>query len=163
MDSFLCDLYSTRRVQLESVFLLLIFAASVDYQMRSGTTVPLWTYWDDWNAWQLPAAHEQWQPVSRPGSTERRIQRWLSTTACQLWTAAGGLYIQLCHAGPLSPQIRSHNTYVNNVHSYHWSGTVCSSPTSVFSDPSSPLKISLFIQRSHTCRDGQYYNNLLKG
>ncbi len=40
MDSFLCDLYSTRRVQLESVFLLLIFAASVDYQMRSGTTVP---------------------------------------------------------------------------------------------------------------------------
>lgn len=37
---FLCSLYSIKRVQLESVFLFLIFAASVDYQMRSGTKVP---------------------------------------------------------------------------------------------------------------------------
>lgn len=118
---FLCSLYSTRRVQLESVFLFLIFAASVDYQMKSGTTVPCGhiEMIEKLDSSQLQMSNGSqcldWA-AARPGSTERRIQRWLSTTACQLWTAAGGLYIQLCHAGPMSPQIWSHNTlYVSTV------------------------------------------------
>lgn len=160
-------------------FLFLIFAASVDYQMRSRSSVPRRRIkMIEKLAWQLPAAHDQWKPVSRPSS----VQAWQRREENPEMTKHNSLpALNVCwrttYNSPMLDLCRlrfAHTVHVNNMQNLHWFATsffpkwlrsfVASEDFTVYTEvrnmerqpvQQNPLKERLFFVYFCTCGGGK--------